>query len=464
MMKKKLISGTMAIVALALLISAAAGVWSLDRQETSAARQSLVELLDLIDAGEVPPARALEAFRAAIPDKRLTLIAPDGTVLADTGSDTTENHLERPEVQEALAVGWGEDVRTSTTLGTPMLYVAKQLSDGAVGRAAMPLSFIDAFVLDGLPPLILAALAALALAFALSGRMARTRVGPLAAVDLSLREALSGNRSAVDLRQYDAGEELRPLLRSIGALTERLTDQRDQLQRERAELKRAENIRSEFTANVSHELKTPLTSIKGFVEMLSQDIVKEEDRKSFYTMIGVETDRLISLINDILKLSELESAAIPEPSETASPLEAAREAARLLSAEAGQKNIAILARGEAGEAKISGERLKELLLNLMENAVRYGKEGGGVEVTVAREGETMTVSVADDGIGISAEAQPHVFERFYRVDKGRSRQNGGTGLGLAIVKHICQLYGGSVALKSAPGEGSVFTVTLPAAE
>ncbi len=464
-MKKRFIAGTMLIAALALLISAAAGVWSLDRQETAFARQSLEELLNLIDAqaGDSVPAQTLEAFREALPDKRLTLIAQDGTVLADTGSDTTENHLARPEVQSALADGWGDAVRTSGTLGTPMLYVAKRLSDGTVARAAMPLSFIDAFVVAGLPPLILAALAALVLAFALSGRMAGAMVGPLAAVDLSLREVLAGRAAAGDLKAYDAGEELRPLLRSIGELMERLTGQMEQLREEQDKLRKAENIRSEFTANVSHELKTPLTSIKGFSDMLSAGIVREEDRQPVYTLIGVEVDRLISLINDILKLSELEGAAIDAPAESASPLEVSKEVEQLLAAEAGQKSIALSVRGEAGEALISPERLKELLLNLMENAIRYGKEGGGVEVTVARDGRNMTVSVADDGIGIPPEAQPHVFERFYRVDKGRSRQSGGTGLGLAIVKHICQLYGGGVALKSAPGEGSTFTVTLPAA-
>lgn len=569
-MKKKFITGTMLIVALALSISAAAGVWSLDRQETSAARESLRELLELIDAGDIPPARALEAFRTAIPDKRLTLIAPDGSVLADTDSDTTENHLARPEVREALETGWGEDVRTSDTLGAPMLYVAKALSDGTVGRAAMPLSFIDAFVADGLPPLVLAALAALILSLALSGRAAKILVGPLAAVDLSLREVLSGRASAGDLREYDGGEELRPLLRSIGELMERLTSHMEQLQAERdkvslildcmdegfllldeegdilsvnraarelfglpdgehggaqlllrsrrvrraletarrerapvvldlddpalegrelrlflspvagrqyegqnvgtsvlvsdvTELKKAENVRSEFTANVSHELKTPLTSIRGSCEMLSKGMIAPEDYPQFFTLISVEADRLISLINDILKLSELESVTIQEPCGAASPLEAAKEAAQLLTAEAGQKRIAVLARGEDGAARIPAERLKELLLNLMENAIRYGKEGGCVEVTVSRDGGSMVVQVADDGIGIPEQAQPHVFERFYRVDRSRSRQNGGTGLGLAIVKHICQLYGGSVALKSVPGEGSVFTVTLPAA-
>ncbi len=455
-MKKRFISGTMLIAALVLLISAAAGVWSLDRQETAFARRSLAELLDLLDVqtgGNVTP-EDLEAFQAALPDKRLTLIAPDGTVLADTGSDTTENHLERPEVRAALTDGWGEAVRTSGTLGTPMLYVARKLSDGTVGRAAMPLSYIDAFVMDGLPPVLLAALAALGLALALSGRMAAAMAGPLSAVDLALREALDGRESGI-LERYRADEEVRPILDRIQELVGRMRE-------DLAALKEAENIRSEFTANVSHELKTPLTSMKGFTDMLSAGIVQEADRPQVYTLIGVEVDRLISLINDILKLSELENAAIDAPAGSASPLETAKEVRQLLRGEAEQKNIALAVRGEAGEAKISPERLKELLLNLMENAVKYGREGGGVEVTVGREGENMTVAVADDGIGIPPEAQPHVFERFYRVDKGRSRQNGGTGLGLAIVKHICQLYGGTVALRSTPGEGSVFTVTLPA--
>lgn len=231
------------------------------------------------------------------------------------------------------------------------------------------------------------------------------------------------------------------------------------------ELKRAEGIRAEFTANVSHELKTPLTSIKGFTDMLSTGMVTDrEDQKRFFSMIGVEVDRLIELINDILKLSELESVAIERGGAHAGALKAAQEARELLTHAAREAQVTVGVSGEEAEAAIPAGRLKELLLNLMENGVKYNEPGGHVDVRVARVGEWVSVTVSDDGIGIPEAALERVFERFYRVDKGRARKDGGTGLGLAIVKHIVQLYGGAVSVERAPGKGSIFTVQLPAAE
>lgn len=231
------------------------------------------------------------------------------------------------------------------------------------------------------------------------------------------------------------------------------------------ELKRAEGIRSEFTANVSHELKTPLTSIKGFTDMLASGIVvSPEDQKRFLTMISVEVDRLIDLINDILKVSELESVAIDQCEETSEPLAAANEVAAFLAPVAQKAQVAVQVKGEAFETAIPYARLKELLLNLMENGIKYNEPGGRVDVALEQEGGFARITVSDTGIGIPEECQARVFERFYRVDKGRARKNGGTGLGLAIVKHIVVLYGGRMALQSKLGEGSSFTIWLPLAE
>ena len=570
-MKKHFTLGTMLIVALALLISTVAGSFGLYLHQVEDARQDLRSLLDRIDAQEetADPEQIVAAFRLAAPDKRLTLIAADGTVLRDTGGEITENHGDRPEIRQAQAAGWGEATRSSATLGCPMLYVAKKLSNGTVGRVAMPLSSVEAFVWAGIPASVAAALAALVLAFLLSRRLAGELVKPLNAVNAALLEAIHGGETDT-LEEFGGDEELRPILRSIGQVVDRLKDSLEQVRAERdkvglvldcmdeglilldeeghilavnraarelfglpeegsgsvpvllrsrkvsqalartyrervpvvedlsdpalgdrelrlflspvtgrqyegqnvgtsvlisdvTELKKAENIRSEFTANVSHELKTPLTSIRGSIELLSQGMIKPEDQPRFFTLIHVEVERLISLINDILELSELESAAIDQPGEAASPLETAREVAALLSGEAEKKGITLVTRGEDGLARIAPGRLKELLMNLMENGVRYGREGDSVEVDVSRTGENMVIAAKDDGIGIPEEAQEHIFERFYRVDKSRSRASGGTGLGLAIVKHICELCGGSVRVESELGHGSTFTVTLPVA-
>ena len=230
------------------------------------------------------------------------------------------------------------------------------------------------------------------------------------------------------------------------------------------ELKRAEGIRSEFTANVSHELKTPLTSIKGFTDMLASGMVgSAEDQKRFLTMIGVEVDRLIDLINDILKLSELESVAIEQCEESSDVLNAANEVSAFLDPVAKKARVAVSVSGEHVNAAIPLDRLKELLLNLMENGIKYNEPGGSVKASLETEENFVRITVSDTGIGIPEESQSRVFERFYRVEKGRARKNGGTGLGLAIVKHIVVLYGGQMALQSELGKGSVFTVRLPRA-
>ena len=228
---------------------------------------------------------------------------------------------------------------------------------------------------------------------------------------------------------------------------------------------KSEARRSEFVANISHELKTPLTSIKGFTDMLASGMVASpEDQKRFITMIGVEVDRLIDLINDILKLSELESVTIPQSEERSDVLTIARDTAAFLTPTAKAAEVTLSVDGGPATVAVPQGRLKELLLNLVGNGIKYNEPGGTVRTAVSvRDGQAV-IAVSDTGIGIPPEAQSRVFERFYRVDKGRARKNGGTGLGLAIVKHIVQLYGGTLTLESAVGKGSTFTVTLPLAK
>ena len=575
-MKKRMIGATLLTVVVALVISSLVGIWTFRVREMDAARQNLQELLILMDAqSAVTDASGVaEQFLQAAPDKRLTIITPEGEVLADTQLDPDDlgDHTGRPEITMALTTGWGEATRRSESSGETMLYVAKRFADGVVGRASMPLSSINSLVLGSVWAFALAAAAGLLLALALARRTASKVLEPLNVVGNALQGVLDGTGTPV-LEEYQADDELRPILRYIDKLMERLggyiqsiKEERDKvslildcmdeglilldekgnvlatnraaralfglpadgdedgallLTRSRrlreaiaeagekntavvlevdalnddarslrlfvspvagrqfegenvgtsilitdvTDLKRAEGIRSEFTANVSHELKTPLTSIKGFTDMLSSGMVASpEDQKRFITMIGVEVDRLIDLINDILKLSELESVAIEQCEETTDILPAAREAAELLAPAAKAAGVVLTVQGGGAVAAVPRGRLKELLINLMENGVKYNEPGGSVAVSVSQEDGHSLITVTDTGIGIPEEAQKRVFERFYRVDKGRARKNGGTGLGLAIVKHIVQLYGGSVELESQVGKGSTFRVTLPSAK
>ena len=573
-MKKRLIGATLVTVLVALLVSSAAGVWVFHQREMAAARQNLEELLILMDAQSAitDPEGIIEQFVQAAPEKRLTIIDVDGTVLADTEADPAamENHADRSEVRQAALTGWSEALRPSESVGVTMLYEAKRFADGMVGRASMNVSSIDSLVLNSAGGFLAAALVALVVALLMASRMARMVLRPLNVVGDALQGVLDGNQDREALTRYEGDDEVRPLLRYIDKLVERLGDHINQIRAERdkvslilecmdeglilldeagsvlalnraakrlfgvgedsdgssvllltrsralrqalqtvradktpvvldiedlafgerslrmflspvsgrqyegesvgcsilisdvTDLKRAEGIRSEFTANVSHELKTPLTSIKGFTDMLSTGMVKDpEDQKRFFSMIGVEVDRLIELINDILKLSELESVAIEQCEERADVLEAAKAAETLLSQAAASAGITLSVAGMPAEAAIPAGRLKELMLNLMENGVKYNEPGGRVDVRVSADERFVTATVSDTGIGIPEEARQRIFERFYRVDKGRARKNGGTGLGLAIVKHILQLYGGSVSVESEPGRGSAFTVKLP---
>ena len=575
-MKKKLIFSTLLIVLAALLVSNAAGCWFLYEQERRDSTQSLRELLILMDSqSQITNAdSAAEQFHQAAPDKRLTIITPDGTVLVDTKADADqlEDHANRPEVITALSTGWGADVRSSDTVGVPMLYVAKKFTDGMIGRASMPLSSIESLVWQSVTGFLIASVVALLLSLLLARRMAQKVLEPLNAVGGALTGVLSG-ASTTTLDAFQGDDELRPILRYIDKLVERLsgsihnlTVERDkvnlildcmdegfllldedggllasnraarnlfgvpedssdaagllvltrsrrlreateQCHRQKSpvmldvddlplpgrslrfflspvsgrqyegenvgtsilisdvtEIKAAERIRADFTANVSHELKTPLTSIKGFTDMLSSGMVTSaEDQKRFSSLIGVEVDRLIALINDILKLSELESLTMEQGEESAPVLATAQEVRELLDLKAKESDITFTVEGEECSAAISAPRLKEVILNLAENGLKYNRPGGRLTITVTPGTNQVTLQVADTGLGIPAEDQARVFERFYRVDKGRCRKDGGTGLGLAIVKHIVALYHGSIELKSQVDVGSTFSITLPKA-
>ena len=224
----------------------------------------------------------------------------------------------------------------------------------------------------------------------------------------------------------------------------------------------AERNRREFTANVSHELKTPLQGIIGSAELLENGMVKQEDVPRFVGHIRAEAQRLVTLIGDIIRLSQLDEGE-PMPTEPVELLAVAREVAENLRSAAKTRNVTVEVTGTP--ATVSGVRrlLYEIVLNLCDNAIKYNTEGGRVEVEVAQDGGTAAVTVRDTGIGIPPEHQSRVFERFYRVDKSHSKASGGTGLGLSIVKHAVQYHHGVIRLKSEVGKGTEIRVTFPAA-
>ena len=224
----------------------------------------------------------------------------------------------------------------------------------------------------------------------------------------------------------------------------------------------AERNRREFTANVSHELKTPLQGIIGSAELLENGLVKQEDVPRFIGHIRSEAQRLVTLIGDIIRLSQLDEGE-PMPAEPVELLALAREAAESLQSAAADRNVTIAVEGEPVELTGVRRLLYEIVFNLCDNAIKYNTDGGRVQVTVTKENETAAVTVRDTGIGIPPDQQDRVFERFYRVDKSHSKASGGTGLGLSIVKHAVQYHHGAIHLQSEVGKGTEIRVTFPVA-
>jgi len=222
-----------------------------------------------------------------------------------------------------------------------------------------------------------------------------------------------------------------------------------------------EELRREFTSNVSHELKTPLTTIYGISDMLVGGIVKPEDIRGFAKNIRDEAGRMITLIQDILKLSQLDENTFSDQRERVDLYELAQSAAERLRPQADEKHVTISVTGERSEFTGIATVLEEMIYNLLDNAVKYNKQGGRADVDVRSSGDDIVVTVSDTGIGVPADSIDRIFERFYRADKSHSRKIGGTGLGLSIVKHGVSLHGGSITVKSSEGSGTTFTMALP---
>ena len=377
-------------------------------------------------------------------DLRITLISQDGNVLFESATDQPmENHLTRPEIRQAMESGVGKDIRDSQTMGYETYYYAVRLPSGEILRAAQDAETIWSIYDSSIPAIILSCVALMMAAAILSGLLTKALVQPV----LNMTEDLDHIQENVPYK------ELIPFAESIHS---------DRMLRENNE-----KMRQEFTANVSHELKTPLTSISGYAELIETGIAKPEDTPGFARKIHVEASRMIQLVNDILQLSHLdnvsETGAAPAM-ETVDLLDVARECVERQKVNARRSYISLTYLGES--APVTGSRvlLDELCQNLCDNAIRYNRPGGKVQIITActRDGH-CTLTVKDNGIGIPKEAQTSVFERFYRVDKSRSKATGGTGLGLAIVKHIARIHNARIKLDSVVDEGTTITVIFETA-
>lgn len=369
---------------------------------------------------------------------RVTVIDTDGTVLFDSNADAAamENHADRPEVKAALENGEGSGSRSSETVDKNLFYYAVRLDNGTVIRVSREADSLFAVLRNMMPAILGVLLLLFLLCFFLSNYFTRSLVEPI--------EHMAENIS--DTGAEAVYKELAPFVAKI--------------RQQHEDILRSAQMRQEFTANVSHELKTPLTAISGYAELIEHGMASGADTVRFAGEIHNNASRLLTLINDIIQLSQLDSDTCKVEYTDVDLYQVAEECVDMLKMNAEKQGVTMRLCGKPSIVFADRQQMEELVYNLCDNAIRYNKRGGSVTVTVNTEKTHVFLSVRDTGIGISAEHQDRIFERFYRVDKSRSKATGGTGLGLAIVKHIVSQHGAELSLESQEGKGTEMKVVF----
>lgn len=372
----------------------------------------------------------LEAMDNVQQNTRVTVITPEGNVVYDTKDDelTLANHKNRIEVKAALLHGEGRDVRVSDTIKERSIYYALLLKDGNVLRVSRTVDNVLPMFIQVLPYITIIAVVMICFAIILARWQTSRLIRPINELDLN--EPLKN----------EIYEEFKPLL--------------ERIDKQNKEKDAAAQMRKEFSANVSHELKTPLTSISGYAEIMKSGLVKPEDMPKFSERIYDEACRLITLVEDIIKLSKLDEERVEIEKEDVDLYELAMDVCSRLSLPAERKGVQIKVHGESVICHGVRPVLQEMIYNICANGIKYNKDGGKLDVWVGNTLSGKKVIVRDSGIGIPKEDLDRIFERFYRVDKSHSKQSGGTGLGLSIVKHGAMLHQAEVHVESELGKGT----------
>ena len=534
-------------VLLSLLVYEAA-----KRQEIEAVQDRAVMMADLLNRGMTEHAQFADYFNYTPSTARMTIIAPDGSVLLDNKADAghMENHAGRAEVIGALRNGTGENTRTSDTLGDETYYFATRLDDGNVLRVSKTMSSIIGVFTSLLPAVLAVTVLIMLLAAYTAKRLTMRIIKPFDSIDLDSAE-YDGENAAVYDELLPYVKKIEKQKREISEKIAMLKDRADTIEAITGSMKEglilidnngevltankstrdifgdtgqtsimqicrelefqqaveqclagssvemslsrnssiysvflnpvysadavsgaiilfldaterfiSEKQRREFSANVSHELKTPLTTISALAEMIETGMTKEGDAKGFAARISEQSKRLINLIDDIIRLSEFDEGNFVNDKLIFDLHELAEAVIKTF--KENDKGIDILLTGEKPHISANRRMIDELLFNLIDNGIKYNKDGGTVSINISRENGFCVLSVTDTGIGISEEHRARVFERFYRVDRSRSKKTGGTGLGLSIVKNITEHHGGKVLIDSTEGIGTTVTCYIRA--
>ena len=437
-MRNRIQKSMIFVVTMSLLISYILVTLVIYRQALDIRRSELVQEAGYIRAAiEISGEEYFGTMDKVSKRTRVTWIDKDGKVLYDTGNDqeTLANHKSRKEFKEALANGSGQDIRMSDSKGQEMYYYALKMDDSSVLRVSRGMDTVwnTAFMI--LPYMIAIGVMMACVAWFMTRHQVKRLIAPIN--NLDLEEPL----------ENDVYEELHPLLERI-----------DRQNKEKAAI---EQMRREFSANVSHELKTPLMSISGYAELMMNGMVPADHIQEFSGRIYHESIRLSNLVADIIQLSRLDESNSEVPFEEVDLYELAEDVRNNLRHPAGKKNIFLELAGSAEKIKGVRHVLYEMLFNIADNAVRYTEQNGHVRIMVGNRKGHPFYCVADDGIGIPKSEQGRIFERFYRVDKSHSRQTGGTGLGLSIVKHGATLHHAQINVESEQGVGTRMEIVFP---
>lgn len=440
-MKKKINIRFIMIAALAIVVTALSAMlvyYNILKEQVFGDLKAYAHVIELLNIDDLAAGIEKDPYNPIDDDLRITLIGAEGEVLYESllNKDEMDNHNERPEIIEAREKGEGEAIRYSATSGTHTFYYAERLQNGNVLRIGRDSVSVNRIMVNTLVIVLVIALCILFVCMGISHYLTKKLVEPI--------EKLATNIMLVD--ENNVYEEIRPFVNTI--------------KEQHVNIINNAQLRQEFTANVSHELKTPLTAISGYAELIGNGMTGKEDTIRFSNEIHSNANRLLSLINDIIKLSELDEADHQMEMERIDLYKLAENCVQMMQVTAEKQGIRLTLQGESAMTMANKGLMDEVFYNLCSNAIRYNKPGGSVTVTVGTKDERPFLSVADTGIGIQKECQERVFERFYRVDKSRSKSTGGTGLGLAIVKHIVAQHNAALHLDSELGEGTTIEIVF----